>query len=184
MKNCQAIAPLISEYINGTLDSKDVWMVQSHIARCEPCALMAAEFQTLTQLLKKVPERTPTSSFDEKLASRIASLPQPSPRPRFSLSIFWQDMGRSRTTVLRSAIALASACAAVLGIFLVTSRGPNTTAFENAETPLLTHCIEQHRIDSAAQPLSDLSVQDVSARQDAQNQPSDALSYGDDQDNL
>jgi len=84
MENCDKIAPMISEYVSGTLSSRDILTVQSHIGRCEECARLASEFQSLTQALRGINTEQPSSKFDENLAAKLAKLPKPGQRSRYS----------------------------------------------------------------------------------------------------
>ena len=180
MTNCEKIAPLISEYVSGTLDAKNLSVVQSHIGQCAECAKLASDFQSLTEALGNVPSKQPSLNFDGNLAKRLAELPKPSAKPHLSFSNLRSVLSVSPRRVIRQTLAF-TAVVALGGLFLALNMRSATV--DNSDI-LLAHCVQQHRIDAAAQPLSDLSAQALSARPDTQDPKTDALSDINDSENL
>jgi len=183
MTNCEKIAPLISEYVSGTLNSKEILEVQSHIGRCAECAKLAEDLQRLSEALRSIPSRQPSLRFDESLTKKLAQLPKPNRKPRFSFGGLGSVFALAPRGFVRQSLALATAAAVVIG-GLVFELNTHSNISSSSDPGLLASCVQQHRIDAAAQPLSDLSAQALTARPDAQDPKSDALSDINDTENL
>ena len=183
MTNCDKIAPMISEYVSGSLSSRDVLTVQSHIGRCEECARLATEFQSLTVALRGINAEQPSSKFDKNLAVKLAKLPKPGQRSRFSPAALGDLFALAPRRILRQSLAFGAAAAVVAGgAFCLI--GVHPIERDSSPDTILATCVQQHRFDAAAQPLSDLSAQALNERPDGQDSKNDALSDTSDTENL
>jgi hypothetical protein len=174
MNECEKIAPYISEYIDGSLSPQEMWKVKSHISKCLPCAKKAGDFDTVRRLLREMPKLETSAQFDDKLFQKLAELPQTDKKPGLSFRGVWSDLWFAHRGGLQRGLAFAVGCLAVGGLTIFANLNTRHSG-EKADTALLNLCVEQHRIDSAAQPLSDPSAQNLAAGQDAQNEQADAL---------
>jgi hypothetical protein len=143
---------------------------------------MAEEFQSLTRALHGINSEQPSLNFDDNLAAKLAKLPKPGRRFRFLPASIRDMFVLAPRRVLRQSLAFSAAAAIAAGgaFFLI---GGHQNVGDTPDT-LLTTCLQQHRVDAAAQPLSDLSAQALNERPDAQDLKTDALSDTNDTANL
>lgn len=151
-KNCEKFQPLLSEYADGTLAGTDGACLQEHLTACDDCARAAREMRALRGLLHALPTRRASEGFDAHLAARLAAVRRPVRLP------LWPRL-------LRPALALSAATAAVAGL-LLNAPHPGLTPpvpVSIAADPLVSHCVEQHQRYAATQP-SDLAAQSLSTQ--------------------
>ncbi len=96
---CGAARDRLGELVDGALESLDRELLEEHLARCEPCAALAAAMARATGVLRGFADlqppadlapaviaatsrRPPEPSFDERVAAWLDRL---AARPRFSL---------------------------------------------------------------------------------------------------
>lgn len=167
--NCE-MKPLISEYVDGTLAPERRRRVQAHMDECEPCRRLAEDFRVMGHLLHSLPIAHTSEGFDGRLAERMARMRRPSPSAAWlqrAGSILWPA-----PTLLRPALALGAAMLVTAGVLfypqplvpITPVPPPSPAAFD---TPLVTHCVEQHRSYVAVQPLSDIAAQNLATQLDS-----------------
>ena len=69
--DCTGIQELLSEYIDGTLDSKATKTVEEHIATCEDCKETFASLSTMVQELNELEPVKAPEDFLEKIHQRM-----------------------------------------------------------------------------------------------------------------
>jgi len=70
--DCAAIQELLSEYIDGTLDSKAKEAVEKHIAVCENCKQELVSLRAVVEELGALDQVKPPADFLEKIHERMA----------------------------------------------------------------------------------------------------------------
>lgn len=168
--NCENIKPLVSEYVDGTLAPERQRLVRAHLEQCAACARLAEDFRALGRLLHGLPAAQMTAGFESDLAARLAHARRPSPLTSWLRRI----AGTLRPVpARRPALALGAALLVTAGVVMhpqplgPITPGPITPATVSFDQPLVTHCVEQHRSDAAAQPLSDIAAQNLATQLDA-----------------
>jgi anti-sigma factor RsiW len=118
MLDCKKIQPLLSEYIDGALDSEKAWSVKMHIASCAVCSTVADELRGTAALLQTLPPREPSANFEAMLAKRLADQVLTPHRPSFLERLrTWWDTPQVRP-VATSAVALAAVVPMALFVVL------------------------------------------------------------------
>jgi len=69
--DCAAILELLSEYIDGTLDSKAKEAIEKHIAVCENCKQELASLRAVVEELSSLDQVKPPADFLEKIHERM-----------------------------------------------------------------------------------------------------------------
>ena len=177
MTSCNKIRPLISEYVDDTLDARRLAFVDSHLASCPDCRRMADDFRANKSVMSSMPLRQTSSAFDSALAQRIAAINDQRAK-RSWLDRLADALRPSRTNVWRPAFATMSALA-VVGMSVVfltpTPIVPRQTAPSVTDTALIQQCVVQHRSYAEAQPLGDFSAQTLAQQYDGDGDADDAL---------
>lgn len=137
--NCRHVQDALSPYIDGRLTGRQMLEIQEHLGGCRSCAgefLMIREAKTL---LRSLPIRTPSASFEREI--RRQALLDPSRIPLLVSPSSWSPPPRGR----RLATALALSC---VGIFVVAAPFGSGTVELTASRPLslsaLGHFEQKH----------------------------------------
>ena len=169
--NCDGARPLLSELVNGTLDSPELWQVQAHIAVCPECSVIAGDFAKIRVLLRETDVPAMSETFEKTLLSRVAGLSSDQKSDGNKPKI-----ARRFTTASMKYMLAFSAAAVIMIVAIFTSwnfeSAPRATSVSDA--PLVHQCIEQHRSDVAVQPLSDWAAQNLANQLDRQSGQSTA----------
>jgi hypothetical protein len=148
MLDCRKVQPKLSEFLDGALPERESWDVRLHLSSCAVCTRASEELAATIALVGSLPERGPSTSFDEKLAARLAHLvltPRP-PTLREKLGALWQRPAARPVLATGAALTvLAPAC-----FFLL--RPASTTAAEDA---VLTQIAREHADFASAELLAD-----------------------------
>jgi len=109
MLDCKKVQPQLSEYVDGALDGDAAWSIKLHLATCAVCSRVESDIRGTAELLGRLPEMTPSSSFEAKLAARLADQVLQPRRPGLwsRLRDWWYDAPYARPMV-GSAAALAA----------------------------------------------------------------------------
>ena len=169
--NCDGVRPLISELVNGSLDSPVLWQVQAHIADCPECRNLADDFAKIRVLLRETDAPGMSESFEETLRVRIADLSAIQKSDEYTPRV----AKRFITASMKYALAVCAAAVILIVAFFTSwnsENAPRTSAMSDAS--LVHQCIEQHRNDVAVQPLSDWAAQNLANQLDRQNGQSSA----------
>ncbi|MFQ5580029.1 MAG: anti-sigma factor family protein [Nitrospiria bacterium] len=85
--NCNAIEPLLSQYIDGNLKDAQKKLVEAHLRTCAHCKAEMDMLALLVKDLKELPSRTPPAGFSQRVMSRIRleEMKPASPWKRFFL---------------------------------------------------------------------------------------------------
>jgi anti-sigma factor RsiW len=171
-KDCKKILPLVSEMIDGALDSDTTWKVRMHLSVCPQCASVAKEFESAAGLLKGLPKRELSDGFDAALAARIAAIgPMPAPKRR----PWWpfQPAGWKTYSLRRAAAPAAIALAGLALIGFLGTRLPMHNGTQTIDRPpavsdtaMLATCLRQHHSYVASDPLADPSAQTLASQVD------------------
>ncbi len=164
---CPAWADRIAECA-GETDGGGQWSaVAAHVKTCAGCAQAAEELSALRRALRALPARQTSPAFESCLAARLAGLD--AQRERASWRTQWADWWHGHRAV-RPALALGAMTLALAGAAFFGHVAPVTVhtlpAVSAPDLGLVSHCVEQHRTEAAAQPLSDLSAQNLAAQVD------------------
>lgn len=137
--NCRHVQDALSPYIDGRLTGRQMLEIQEHLGGCRSCAgefLMIREAKTL---LRSLPIRTPSASFEREI--RRQALLDPLRFPLLVSPSSWSPPPRGR----RLATALALSC---VGIFVVAAPFGSGTVELTASRPLslsaLGHFEQKH----------------------------------------
>ncbi len=167
--DCQTAKSLLSELIDERLTAADAWQVQTHLAECAACGLLRRDLEALHRTLQALPTRQPSANFDAALAQRLALTRRPAPRrtwiDRLALPF------RRPAPLLRPALALGVALAAVGGVLLAPTHPPApdrpaAVAVHSADHAFVADCVAQRRRDAAGEPLADLAAQNLAGHLD------------------
>lgn len=147
----------------------------AHLATCAGCAQAARETAALKGALGALGSRPPSAQFEARLAARLASAE--ARREQRSWRTYWAGLWPPAPRVLRPALALGAMSLALGGAALFGHLPPPTVTTPPgalaADRSLVSHCVEQHRTEADAQPLSDLSAQNLASQMDG-GAPADA----------
>lgn len=173
MMDCQKVQPLLSEYVDGTLDGDAAWSVKMHVASCAVCGRIADDFTATTRLLGTLERREPSANFEDMLAGRLADIALRPATPWQRFRAWWSDSGAApvRRPALASAAALAAlapVAVVVIGQRAVTngqgaapavvSASPAAPADRTADSAgALRDIWDDHTEFSSSQPLGDQS---------------------------
>ncbi len=166
---CPEWAERIAEHAEGTLTGKRGEPVTAHLETCAGCAQAAQELAVLSRTLRALPAYQTSPAFEARLAARLADMDRQ--RDQGSWQSRWAALWQGGPRLVRPALALG-ALSLVTGsaVFLThltpitVSTPPSALAADHA---LVSHCVEQHRTEAAAQPLSDISAQNLAAHVDS-----------------
>ncbi len=167
--NCEKTKTLLCDFQDERLDAGTAWQIQNHLAECSACAEVSRNMHEVSGLLRALPTQKTSTLFDAKLAERIALVRRPERRPSWSARLRrWFAPSPSR---LRPMLGLGAAAAGIAGVaFFAQPRVivPQPLAPTAAsDGSLVSHCLQQHRSDVAAQPLSDWAAQDLAGHLDS-----------------
>lgn len=172
---CPQWAGLIAEWASEAERSGRPASVTAHLKTCAGCAQMAEELAVLRRALGALPARQTSPQFEAQLAARLAAAD--AHRERVSWRARWADLWQAGPRLARPALALGAMTLAAVGAAFfehvtptAISAPPSVTA---TDTSLVSHCVEQNRTEAAAQPLSDLSAQNLASQEDG-SAPADA----------
>lgn len=165
--NCEKTKFLLCDFQDERLDAGTAWQIQNHLAECSACAEVSRTMQEVSGLLRALPTRKTSAQFDAKLAERIALVRRPDPRPSWPARLRHLLPSPS---LLRPILGLGAA-AGIAGVaFFATPTGvvpPPLAATAASDGSLVSHCLQQHQSDVAAQPLSDWAAQDLAGHLDS-----------------
>jgi acyl transferase domain-containing protein len=117
MMDCQKVQPLLSEYVDGTLDGDAAWGVKMHVASCAVCGRIADDFTATARLLGTLERREPSVNFEALLAGRLADIALKPATPWQRLRAWWSD--GAAAPARRPAVASAAALAALVPVAVV-----------------------------------------------------------------
>jgi len=158
-KPCAKWGPLLSQYVDETLDASRSENVRRHVQECSACASALTAFQTTRDTLRSAEPKRLSSDFDRLLAERIASIE--SQRAARRSRLIWLS------PPLRVGYGLAAMAATLAVVTLLNAPHPPKRIIASAkDSALVTQCLAQHRSYAATQPLTDWSAQNLSARTD------------------
>lgn len=182
---CPEWAAHISEAASGTGESARRAQVTAHLQTCAGCARFAEDLSVLRGALGALPARPTSASFEARLAARLAAAN--AEREEKSWSARWAGLWQVAPRGLRPALALGAMSVALAGTAFF-AHLPATTLTTppvslTVDGSLVSHCVEQHRTEAAAQPLSDLSAQNLAAQEDG-SAPLDATANAASEDGL
>lgn len=165
--NCNLVTSLLSEFGDERLDAATAWQVQTHLAGCADCTQAYRETEALRRLVQALPVRSPSAGFDAALTERLAL----TRRPQAARS--WQSRLSAAfprpARLLRPALALGAAGAAVYGLTLLSPQGaPVLTPppAHAADRAFVADCVAQRRRDAAGEPLADMAAQNLAGHLD------------------
>lgn len=166
--NCEKIKTLLCDFQDERLDAGTAWQIQNHLAECSACAEVSRNMQEVSGLLRALPTQKTSALFDAKMAERLALVRRPEPRPSWQARLRrWFAPSPSR---LRPMLGLGAAAAGIAGVaFFAQPRvivPPPLAPTVVSDGSLVSHCLQQHRSDVAAQPLSDWAAQDLAGHLD------------------
>jgi hypothetical protein len=165
---CSEWTALIAERANGTLAGKSLARVAAHLDTCAGCAQMAEDMAALRRALGALPARQTSPHFEARLAARLAD--RDAQRKRASWRTRWAEAWQAGPRAVRPALALGAMALVAGGAAFFEHVTPTAIVTPPsalaADPALLSHCVEQHRTEAAAQPLSDLSAQNLAAQVD------------------
>ncbi len=164
---CPQWAEQIASLADGTLEGKEAARATAHVQACPACAQTVKETAALRQALRALPPRQTSARFEANLAARLAETD--AQRKHASWQTRWGIAWQAKPRFARPALALAAMTALAGAAFFghVTPQTLSTLPPVAApDAGLVSHCVEQHRTEAAAQPLSDLSAQNLAAQVD------------------
>jgi anti-sigma factor RsiW len=162
--DCRKVQPLLSEYVDGTLQADTAWDVKLHVASCAVCARVADELAATATLLQSLPALEPSKDFETALARRLADQVLMPRRPSLLQRLTETLVGWWSRPVLRPALASGAALAALVpaAIFLTyRTAGTIQPAATPPATPAASEAgvVEQlwkeHAAYASAEPLGD-----------------------------
>lgn len=170
--NCQTVKPLLSEFINETLDASAAWQVQTHLSGCAECARISRDFDASKRLLQALPPAAPSAGFDAALMQRLALTRRPD-APVQTWRTRLAAVFAAPPRLLRPALALGAAVAVAGSAAFLFPVHPRTPApaitAHSADPAFVADCVAQHHRDTAAEPLADLSAQTLAGNLDNSN---------------
>jgi len=90
MYNCYQCDDLISDYIEGKLDSNSRQLFDNHSKVCPPCAKKSGNVKTLHKILTTLPGKQVSPDFDTMLRARIRIENKKEKQKRESLLFSWK----------------------------------------------------------------------------------------------
>lgn len=105
---------ILTDYIDGRLNARELKDVEAHLASCKPCRAAASELLSLRAEFGKSRREEPPSEVWERIRSEVERTP--------AATVFSQDFFRSLRPVfarLRPAITVAAAATLILIVLMV-----------------------------------------------------------------
>jgi anti-sigma factor RsiW len=167
---CERLRPMISEYVDESLDSRRSAEIERHIAGCSDCMELVQSFRANKSLLSDLPLRQTSAGFEAELARRIAALNAPASRRSWMSSLGL--VLRPARHPWRPAFA-AVAVAGIVGASVMVGVRPAKQSQPAVDNALIAHIVAQHQGYVATQPLSDWSAQTLAGQLDASPQRAD-----------
>ena len=157
---CNAVEPLLSEYIDNRLSARQTLEVERHLSDCHACTRFLNELRRTVGVLASTPQFTVSEDFMANLQSRLEGL-QPNPSPRAWMENI-RALFRPRILPVWGAAAAAAALAAVL---LLPRAGDDNSSLpvilpQNTAAVTASH---QNVVISASDPFADLAATNLAA---------------------
>jgi anti-sigma factor RsiW len=184
--HCSMIARRLGEYIDGALDNDLTWKIKNHLAICPECSSAAASLSAVSRILASATRLEVSKTFDASLEARLLAVSQQRARVSIGdtivdrLKMVW-SRGAGYPARWSAPMAAIASVAVFAAIFLHPASSPTvpraavrpliasvTTA---NDTSVMQACLNQHRSDATADPMSDTSAQMLTASVD--NLPAD-----------
>jgi anti-sigma factor RsiW len=163
--DCRKVQPLLSEYVDGTLQADTAWEVKLHVASCAVCARVADELAATATLLQSLPALEPSKDFAAALARRLADQVLTPKRPSSLRRLTETLVGWWSRPVLRPALASGAALAALVpaALFLTyraaggiqPAARPSPAAPTASEGGVVEQLWKEHAAYASAEPLGD-----------------------------
>ncbi|HMD02068.1 MAG TPA: zf-HC2 domain-containing protein, partial [Candidatus Baltobacteraceae bacterium] len=74
---CSSFEPLLDDFVDGTLDSKNRNHVATHLEGCESCSALLRELRVIDALLLTPRLLEPAQNFTFKAMADVRAIPQP-----------------------------------------------------------------------------------------------------------
>ncbi len=98
--HCRDIRPLLSAYMDNELSAADVRAVQAHVAECQDCAAVLAEYRELRSLVRALPSPVPPVALRGSVFAKAT--------PAYRHRAFLWDLGQRGLTYGAVAVALVA----------------------------------------------------------------------------
>lgn len=112
---CNEINNRLDDYLDGTLNEREQWAFEQHVANCACCAEKAGQAVSLQQALRKLPVEKPSSDFHHRVFAKVRKhyVEQPANNQRFNFA-----------TGFATAVVASLAIWLVSSVYLPQSTGP------------------------------------------------------------
>ena len=77
MAECGEIGPMLGAFEDSELEPNEMQEVAFHLARCESCAAVLADYSTLGRDLRSIAAQPSLAGFSSAVIARVDRLPQP-----------------------------------------------------------------------------------------------------------
>lgn len=147
MADCGEIGMMLGAFEDSELEPNEMQEVAFHLARCESCTSVLADYSTLGRNLRSITDAPSLAGFSNAVIARVDRLPQP------VLTRIERFLRRQLDSVGAGfAWGGAVAAAAIVTIILMT---PYAEQFANrSETPTTSVATAEHGAASAANQLA------------------------------
>lgn len=164
---CDKIEPMLSEFIDNALSARDTWEVDRHLAECHECQLTLNEMKRTIELLHDVPAFAVSDAFESKLHARLSNL-----QPKQDHLLWMKGLSRMFRPRLLPAWGAASVVGVVLMMMVLFNQKPirtiNGNTFSSTEANIVQQAKVQNMAFTAANPLEDISIANLSAHPSGQ----------------
>lgn len=167
---CNALQPLLSDYVDGTLSARHTFEVERHMAACSSCARQVRQLEATVNLLHGSERHDTADDFMARLHARLDDV-EPEPAHRASLqwlrSVLEGVRGALRT---RSVPALGMAAAGLIGVLLLTrplqapTVAPLLPSRAAAPSPHVRRALDQQVAATAGDPLGDVAAENLAVQ--------------------
>jgi len=161
---CQLFSSKLSEYVDGTLDRDLMWQIKNHVAVCASCMDVVDSLNSIARLLGLANRHEVSSNFSGALEARIAALPRKTAQATGSVfanrtALSWPKWSSAPVRLTGSFAAAAMVLIGLL-VFMKPPSVPVSVMMPPAPAVVrISDLVDQHREQSAGDPLSDASAQ-------------------------
>ena len=162
---CRSVRALLSDYTDNTLQARQAWEVEKHLAGCHECAAEVRELQATVHLLRSAPRHDTADNFMAALHARLDTV-DPDLAPADSLSVrvrgWFSTLGEQFYGTRMPVLGMSLAAAALTLLFAVNRTKPPIVA--SAPPAVSSEGVHMSVEASASSPFSDPAADNLEFR--------------------
>jgi hypothetical protein len=130
--NCNEIKDMLSSYIDGELDEKDMLLVEEHIHNCEECRRELEEYNKILHVLHHMPEEEPPKGYCNRLHEKLIKA---NVNKKTSKRMRWVKYGSIAAAFILVFVVYATSNRGLnIGYRMGAAKSENKAAYESAQS--------------------------------------------------